>query len=1004
MENPFFKNLKWIFSAVFILYSLLLGNLESVWANPKIENISFFESKQNGPDMLIRNITPNMGPPPNGQINHELTETFIPKTASKIIFKFSEPVDPDGFFARDIRPSSTTFETEWRDQKISTKHDCRKTKSCDQFNVQIFDFSDNEMLRENTSYTLSIQLIRNFDSDPEKNDLINPTSICFSTGNKLRCHHPVPCQSFDVTDATVPKLDDFPFPPGGFFSKDSVWRTPIRYPGQTIIEEGITVPRLLDIAQEDPEDWKSMSNSIERNIVENSGIDFSLLENVVPVYYAEKDTPLVNVFIQEPKQNHKFTVVNGPPSNNPFGPVTVKIPIPNGAISDCGFDRFMVIYNPHEEHPSFYEMIGVRFTNNQWVAETGNKIDAFGDGVLRGNGKLSSEGVRASGSSMVAGLVWPQELKAGKIEHALAVGYEFIRKLCLIKVNDKAEFCPLNPADPIPNGKPLAPFAATDGQYDPPRFKKDGSGNNIPLQRSQIFNGVPMGARLVVPSNTTIPPGLPPYERIILEALKKYGMIIVDTATGGLSIGAVNVYSFKGNPYKGILPACLKLDNTLEFDPSLCPSPPDDPAEKDTVQFRIEKEKGLPLFDPFCEPGAFIPNAGICPPEGRDGLVLRAKGLRRFRVMDEFQPLKVEIKILAPGQEPGVGGTINAIVSHETVMSGPLEKECPGIAFGFFCKLYKMGSKVTLTAIPTQIGEPPGFPLSRTYFTGWDPPQSCKEIFPNINCTLTMGGAKRLTATFSTSRPVDPVDFNDSIYGGTSFGTILNPGDQFLNISDSPYPAGVVVNAASNGGQVPASIRVCDEAEIRNLNAGDTIIVTCGSVKIRVISGDITVEFPQGEIPALVDLNEGNTLSFDGSTETFTVPISNKDSVVIQKADAELILEPGESRRFPILLTAIKDSYLDALAKNNNKGGHTRLRVNRLGKNRSLVAFNLSEVSLRGLTKATLALTIKNTPYFWGSSGQSVSVHPPVKGLDRGNRTARVSTWKGARSDVELCH
>jgi hypothetical protein len=128
-------------------------------------------------------------------------------------------------------------------------------------------------------------------------------------------------------------------------------------------------------------------------------------------------------------------------------------------------------------------------------------------------------------------------------------------------------------------------------------------------------------------------------------------------------------------------------------------------------------------------------------------------------------------------------------------------------------------------------------------------------------------------------------------------------------------PTGVAVEAAgdlavidanggaNNGGLLfrddppdPAKVSVCDGAATVFLNAGDEVIVTCGSVIIEVVSNTVGVEYlAEDGREAATSLGEENTLTFEPETFTFSAPPSNPDPALIEVDGEDLAVEPGES-------------------------------------------------------------------------------------------------------------
>jgi len=121
---------------------------------------------------------------------------------------------------------------------------------------------------------------------------------------------------------------------------------------------------------------------------------------------------------------------------------------------------------------------------------------------------------KASGFPFLAGVIWPDELAAGRIDHTLVFSYPFTR-----------------------SGGPVAPAVLSDG------ITNDAS-------------AIPIGARVRLDPNLDLDGlNLQPYERTIAEALKTYGMYLGDTG-GDSTVGlyVVDPKSTTGNLYDGLLP------------------------------------------------------------------------------------------------------------------------------------------------------------------------------------------------------------------------------------------------------------------------------------------------------------------------------------------------------------------------------------------------------------------------------------------------------------------
>jgi hypothetical protein len=207
----------------------------------------------------------------------------------------------------------------------------------------------------------------------------------------------------------------------------------------------------------------------------------------IPVYEADAATPKYPVTAKE-------NYVDG-------GWTLPAVPIPDSAAPDPQEDGHMVVV----DHTSqcVYEMWQAKHTGDGWTASWVNATPADGTGVYR-----DGLAARAAGMSAASGLIWPQELAAGKIDHALIFAYPSTK-----------------------NSGPVAPATANDGQTD------DGTA------------ALPEGAHLRLdPSIDLDSLDLPPEQLTIARALQQYGMILGDTA-GGFTLYAAAPQSFTSFPY-----------------------------------------------------------------------------------------------------------------------------------------------------------------------------------------------------------------------------------------------------------------------------------------------------------------------------------------------------------------------------------------------------------------------------------------------------------------------
>lgn len=211
----------------------------------------------------------------------------------------------------------------------------------------------------------------------------------------------------------------------------------------------------------------------------------------------------------------------------------------------------------------------------------------------------------------------------------------------------------------------------------------------------------------------------------------------------------------------------------------------------------------------------------------------------------------------------------------------------------------------------------------------------------------------------------------------------LNGLKVFSNTHTKVTCGSILVGVAN--GMVELEVEVTGETATVMVNEGNEITYepTTGTFEVPDTNTEpIVVELDVQGQPSMVTLEAGNEVSIDAEEGTFTTPPDNPNPVVVMVGDEEITVEPGETSR---LLFAVQDSFLRGIFKNKNEGANHSLQVRKLGKNRSLVGFDMSNVSLEGLTKATLILTIKGSPYFWGSQGREVNAHRVLESWTEGN-------------------
>jgi hypothetical protein len=264
-----------------------------------------------------------------------------------------------------------------------------------------------------------------------------------------------------------------PHPP--FFAPSSVWNAPLG-----------NAPLSPDSA--------ALARELGRQVTAH-GPWINSAEFSVPVYTVPKAQAGTSVHIDTPSD--MFT---GIPDATRLAQSLEGIPIPPGARPAAGTDRHMLIWQPSTDTmwelwlahrlgdgiPSFDDTPG-------WHASWGAKIT----GVSRASGVNTVPfGATASGLALAGGLITLDELEAGRIDHALALGIPDTKR-----------------------GAFVAPATRTDGAYTGP-------------------HAIPEGTRFRLPADLDLDAlDLPPVTRMAAEAAQRYGMIVRDRA------GSVALYA-----------------------------------------------------------------------------------------------------------------------------------------------------------------------------------------------------------------------------------------------------------------------------------------------------------------------------------------------------------------------------------------------------------------------------------------------------------------------------
>lgn len=252
-----------------------------------------------------------------------------------------------------------------------------------------------------------------------------------------------------------------------WFSPDSFWNTPLANEAPVLEESEALVATL--------------SAEIQREGRERRGPWFNTRNYGVAVYEVRAGQPRVSLRLENPDADLRRAMR--------------RVPIPDEARPALGADGHLVIWQPSSD--TMWELYRARREGGRWVADYGGKIEEFSKSPGHYTDKRAADGrvleksgwgATATSLPLLGGLVTPEDLERGRIDHALALGI--------------AE----------PSSGFLAPAKRTDGV-------------------SRAADAVPAGARFRLPVSVDIDRlGLTRFGRKVAEAAQRFGIVVRDTA------------------------------------------------------------------------------------------------------------------------------------------------------------------------------------------------------------------------------------------------------------------------------------------------------------------------------------------------------------------------------------------------------------------------------------------------------------------------------------------
>jgi hypothetical protein len=290
------------------------------------------------------------------------------------------------------------------------------------------------------------------------------------------------------SDGSSPTVGSSPSsqPPFRFFSPDSFWNRPLE-PHHPIARSSRGIVTALE-------------DEVNREIGAGVGPWINTTSYSVPIYTVPRRMPTVPVHLVSP-----YRVVA-------LRRAFAAVPLPSDAEPAAGNDAHLVVWQPSTDQ--LWEFWHLSRGDDGWQANWGGAIDDASESPgaydsASWPGATPLWGASASSLSIAGGLITLEDLRRGRINHALSMSVPEVR----------AGFFSL-------------PARRTDGSSFSPA-------------------SLPEGAELRLPANLDLAKlDLPPLTRLIAQAAQRYGIFIRDRART-VCFYAQAPHSPSRNPYAG---------------------------------------------------------------------------------------------------------------------------------------------------------------------------------------------------------------------------------------------------------------------------------------------------------------------------------------------------------------------------------------------------------------------------------------------------------------------
>jgi len=176
--------------------------------------------------------------------------------------------------------------------------------------------------------------------------------------------------------------------------------------------------RIPKDAKVDPNSEKMIESLMDGTFSSKGHLHVNIEKWSIPVYRVPEPVPPIQTIICDSKRFSGFE--------------SVTLPVWPALRPDPNADHHLVVLD--RTNNVAWDFWGARWENGQLKTKAANKVDLLGDGLV------PEGGCRLVGFALLAGLITPEDVASGKIDHALVFAHQYLAPSAVWPANKHARF------------------------------------------------------------------------------------------------------------------------------------------------------------------------------------------------------------------------------------------------------------------------------------------------------------------------------------------------------------------------------------------------------------------------------------------------------------------------------------------------------------------------------------------------------------------------------------